>query len=153
MTCPRCQTENQIGNFCSECGEKLRERCPECGGMELIGRKICESLISKATEKKYEHVWRRVDKYLWLFVALTTMMPLLAPFLYEYYYTKGFHLNPSNPGSMLIHVFVMVIAIFVVCVIASIKYRNRRQERLLKNFSEKFPAEAEILRKAEGGKK
>jgi len=32
MRCPRCQHDNsERANFCQECGQRLRVRCPSCG--------------------------------------------------------------------------------------------------------------------------
>lgn len=33
--------------YCPSCGEKIREKCPDCGRMERIGRTICETRIAK----------------------------------------------------------------------------------------------------------
>ena len=55
MTCQKCNNGNQQGNFCCNCGNPLREKCPECGEMEIIGRPICESKLKKAKDKQYSY--------------------------------------------------------------------------------------------------
>ena len=48
MACPKCKSQYQFGNFCSNCGEKIREKCA-CGEMEPIKRSVC---LTEAKETK-----------------------------------------------------------------------------------------------------
>lgn len=54
--CEDCGADNSVlqsdewettTNFCRECGNKLREKCSECGQMERIGRPFCEQEARK----------------------------------------------------------------------------------------------------------
>ncbi len=47
----KCIHPDESGNFCSQCGVALREKCPECGEMEKIGRHVCENVIRKIQEE------------------------------------------------------------------------------------------------------
>ncbi|KKS85958.1 MAG: hypothetical protein UV60_C0004G0035 [Parcubacteria group bacterium GW2011_GWA2_43_11] len=53
MNTDTCKHKGQLGNFCSECGEAVRKKCPECGAMELIGRKFCDVEV-RAAEKCHQ---------------------------------------------------------------------------------------------------
>ncbi len=56
MNCPKCKDEYQGDNFCSNCGAALREKCPECGEMEAIGRAVCETELEKMESAEFEYV-------------------------------------------------------------------------------------------------
>lgn len=47
-----CKHENEKGNFCSNCGERLKEKCSECGEMETIGRVVCETKIRQINKER-----------------------------------------------------------------------------------------------------
>lgn len=63
MICPKCKTENQYGNFCSNCGERLKEKCRECGKPERIGRKVCKTKIAQARERLSEYQRQNVGTW------------------------------------------------------------------------------------------
>jgi len=52
MNCPKCKDEYQEDNFCSNCGNQIKEKCPECGEMEFVGRLVCETLIKKIRKEQ-----------------------------------------------------------------------------------------------------
>lgn len=47
MKCPRCGSENQNDNFCGHCANPLKEKCPECGELEPIGRGMCLKRVNE----------------------------------------------------------------------------------------------------------
>jgi class 3 adenylate cyclase/tetratricopeptide (TPR) repeat protein len=54
MTCPKCGTENPVGQkFCGECGTALATVCPSCGSTNPPGQKFCgecgAALIARAS--------------------------------------------------------------------------------------------------------
>ncbi len=52
MTCPKCNKEAQAEwIYCPFCQNPLKEKCPECGEMERIGRLVCESKYKKAKDE------------------------------------------------------------------------------------------------------
>lgn len=71
-----CKHENEVGNFCSKCGERLRTKCLECGRMELIGRSVCESKLNEAKKALNEFVFSKT-----LNLAFLQLVLFLAPIL------------------------------------------------------------------------
>jgi len=63
MKCPKCKAENQWDNFCSNCGNQLKEKCPECGQMEEIGRNACETKVKEAREALLVYKSREVGSW------------------------------------------------------------------------------------------
>ena len=59
MICPKCKEDVPRNNFCGNCGAKLLEKCPECGKMEPIGRKVCESKLAEAKENMYSYIFKK----------------------------------------------------------------------------------------------
>ena len=48
MKCSKCNQETLGSDFCGHCGAPLKEKCPECGEMEKIGRKFCEKKLAES---------------------------------------------------------------------------------------------------------
>lgn len=162
MTCPKCKTENQRGSFCGECGERLRERCAECGKMEPVGRPVCETALEEASGKLSSYLaetTRRIgyseslamDFFLlgFPFVLLAVLSLYLSQFV-------------SELGALALFSCYGCIG-FILTRIA--ERRSKEKERMLKNerriawtrakmeFLQKFPHYADILKKAEGGER
>jgi hypothetical protein len=53
----KCEHEDEKGNFCGICGEKLRETmiCPECGEIEPADRKWCLARVKRINDKLTAH--------------------------------------------------------------------------------------------------
>ncbi|EKE21803.1 MAG: hypothetical protein ACD_7C00125G0006 [uncultured bacterium] len=71
MNDDKCNHEKESGDLCAVCGATIRERCPECGEMELVTRKVCQTKLSEAisnriqsAEKARENFQSRVQKYI-----------------------------------------------------------------------------------------
>ena len=153
MTCPKCKTENQNGNFCSECGEKLRERCAECGEMKPIGRPTCYKKIYEAQKKRRENrdqeLKRRplvkITAILIICMAGTICMQIISDI------TRSSSLTfVTRYGDYIFITEIVMIVVFVYLLFA----RNTKWHIVVdEKFSRKFPLEAEILKKAEGEKK
>jgi hypothetical protein len=144
MTCPKCKN-NQFGNYCSECGEKLRERCAECGKMEFIDRKVCETKLAEAKKEKegYIGLW---DLQIRLMQPFSVLFPIIVAFITEYYVQKYF---PTLCRIILWSIMgVIVLTPVVLLEIARVKSIKKRT----REFPQKFPHLAEILKRAEGGK-
>jgi hypothetical protein len=48
MTCLNCHKQGKNGKFCSNCGRRMMEKCFECGEMEWVGRKVCQTKLKEA---------------------------------------------------------------------------------------------------------
>lgn len=63
MTCPKCNKEIPYDhNLCGYCGNLIREKCLDCGEMEIIGRVVCEKALTDAEEIKEEFVSGKIRK-------------------------------------------------------------------------------------------
>lgn len=60
MKCQKCESENEWGNFCGNCANPLREKCPECGKMEWINRKVCWTQFNDACDKRERYVEKKL---------------------------------------------------------------------------------------------
>lgn len=145
MTCPKCKSENQEGIFCSNCANPLKEKCPECGEMEEIGRPACEKKVSEIKWEIYTIKTRTYNRYSdWgIKLAALQIIPLpIALGILEY--------DPkSRVGGILL---VMSILLFIVglfgvstagCLIDGLCKKKR-----MKEFFRLHPDYAEILKKA-----
>ncbi|TSC94906.1 MAG: Uncharacterized protein Athens071425_195 [Parcubacteria group bacterium Athens0714_25] len=64
MICRNCN--NPIDNdslFCKHCGAMQKEKCPECGEMELIGHPVCETLLKKIRREKWKFISDHTEKF------------------------------------------------------------------------------------------
>lgn len=165
MTCPKCKTENQNGNFCSECGEKLRGRCPECGEMEPINRIICFGRLKNALNVRYHFITHDEDLCLILsFIPLFFLLLLgLGCWVLFWQYVANINLpawltdpklSPIRAIGLICSLLVMSIGfptIFQLTIYRRWLMKRRILRKLL--FETGHPKEAEILKKAEGEKK
>lgn len=63
MKCFVCHAKNKSGNFCDECGAKLKEACPKCGQLEPIGRPDCMSEVNDVMAKIRDIEYRAPISY------------------------------------------------------------------------------------------
>jgi hypothetical protein len=133
MTCPKCKSENQEGNFCSNCGNKLKEKCPECGEMEPIGRPVCETRLEQAESKRYDYTSRRLKNW-FLFEALSIFFVMAIVAL---------HFGQEPP----IKIPTIIGSSTILTIFIVFQFNVLAEARREKEFLVKFPAEAEILRK------
>ena len=153
MICPKCKSENQFGNFCSECGNQLKEKCPECGKMEPIGRKICKTRLGKAKkiQKKYlqKNVgeWREQLGRTWGFLFIPTVAICLIVIKTGIPFSTPFSLTWSWKIIMFTIVAIYILGFPI------LSWSEKKQKQAEKNAQQEFlrenPKYAEILRKAE----
>ena len=74
MICPKCNKHDQYGNFCSNCGLALKEKCRECGKMEKINRVFCEKKVNEARERLNKYVSAREKTGLYGLIGLLLMI-------------------------------------------------------------------------------
>lgn len=163
MICPKCKSENQKGNFCSHCGNPLREKCPECGKMESIGRPVCETKVAKEKQekkRKIQEIWQEREDYIWneinklidwerVVMKITGFLLIisLSMLLFAIFIAKNpWSLFPFI-GSIVIFIGSMII-LFAGMPLAG-KIDTNRKKRFKIEFYDKFPEKAEILRKGE----
>ncbi|MFA5994300.1 MAG: hypothetical protein WC823_05050 [Parcubacteria group bacterium] len=129
-----CIHQNELGNFCGQCGVVLKERCLECGEMEKIGRVMCETRLRLAEQERHIFM-RRCDCYLPMILIIITTIGTL---------WVGWSLDTSYIWWSIIKV-VLVIGI---CVLAN-NFLNRISEKQERKFLQQNPHLAEILKQAE----
>lgn len=88
----KCNHQNEFGNFCSKCGVPLKEKCAECGEMETMGRRICNTKRLKANTKLTDYEKRfLIPKY-----KKIILIPVLAPmFIFFGGLSLSLHLIPE----------------------------------------------------------
>lgn len=142
MKCIKCGSKNQQGNFCSNCGTKLREKCPECGQMELIGRLVCETKLQKANKLRWNYVVKKT-RQVWRvllyasFILLIAILGIISIVL----------LTESTLEIILLCFFIIVFTLVKIT-----KFQERIEKRAEKKFFELNPEYAKIIEKAKGGK-
>ncbi|HCP08498.1 MAG TPA: hypothetical protein DIT25_01725 [Candidatus Moranbacteria bacterium] len=162
MTCPKCNDNSQWGNFCSKCGNQLKEMCPECNKMEAIDRKECivnkERKKKEAMEKREEYInsrmkkrprWNSGEGILWMGMLAGSIAAGLI--FHKMVYGWGIFFK-QFPWSFLI--MPASVFLFFVCVGAYFQSKifdnlNQREKELIQEFFQKFPHYAEIIKKAE----
>jgi len=145
MNCSKCESENEWGNFCSNCGMQLRTKCPECGKMEIIGRPVCEAEIFQIKEEMRDFVWKKEKPYtLAVMIPCACILVLLS--------AAGMFIVEEGKGQVLIAAGICVVmVVMAVCVYVV------TESTIMKKFSQKAEAEffrfhpdyAELLKKAE----
>lgn len=153
MNCLKCKTDNQWGNFCSNCGAGLKEKCPECGRMERIGRKICETKIAEAIDLKKEFFNRRrnprqeaiICLLLPVIVGLSTLIAEIFLSLKFPAFIRFLNHLPELGGILFFFVIPMASALIISYPFVSSVLHKEKQIEI--NFSNQHPAEAELLEK------
>ncbi|MEA1926055.1 MAG: zinc ribbon domain-containing protein [Patescibacteria group bacterium] len=159
MICPKCKSKNQFGNFCSECGNPLKEKCPECGKMEPIGRKICETKLEEARKAQKEYLknkvreWRIIGGVIGGIVG-GSILGFLTVFGFWILANAKFaeHTLISHHwqfwgGLILLGMFI---TLFVFPIISlGLKKQRQAEQKAIQKFLQEHPDYAEILRQAE----
>lgn len=152
-----CKHKNENGNFCSQCGIAIREKCPECGEMEWIGRKICEKNIKEAREawNAYIDPIQKKSKFRTGIATLSTLVVVITSFVVMIIIPHNF-LHYHSPSDwimfylaalvMLPTVLGMVFISFVLGKIDAAKERDIEKVRCV--FKQESSDYAEILKKA-----
>lgn len=172
MICPKCKSENQFGIFCSECGNQLKEKCPECGKMEPIGRKVCETKLEEAQRERYKFVAPRIrdlpdDS---IYAPIATISIIIIAILViagGAFIVSGFSLfffqlpvpdlerNRMALNFEIFGILILVVSrlIYVFAnkyFVKNIKKMELDKQKATQKFLQENPVYAEILREAEG---
>lgn len=160
----KCQHKGEKGNFCSNCGIKIKERCSECGEMEPIERSIC---LTKAANVKGElkkiiqkKIWR-ADIISWLTAFFFFSLAFIPQIIYLMFFTDpNLNLNFYEFGKKTFFGFIQFrvwsslsffIGGFVIPTLLYffLKKRNEKKVRKLRNkFLTDNPEFKEVLEKA-----
>ena len=144
MNCPKCN--RNVGGewlFCAWCAEPLKEKCPECGKMEKIGRAVCETRLNEANDGLQNYIktvvggWR-LDAGIAGFI-LSSFLSLLIPWID----------SQANFNEEII-ICLIFVCVFVgaLALIACRMWQIRTEIKAKAEFMEKFPGYADILKKA-----
>lgn len=144
MTCPKCNNQNEGGNFCSNCAEPLKEKCPECGNMEPIGINVCMMELKKALDhkKQFTQVMDDLSRYAFSFSLTTAIGVVVINEIFN---------NSKNTLYYLLGIFIPfgVIILLFYCILKKLDKRTDiKKDGLKLIFAQKFPVEEEIINKA-----
>jgi len=128
MNADTCKHKGQRGNFCSQCGEAVREKCPECGAMELIGRKFCDVEV-RAAEKCHQEYRDSIGD---LRVGTGFVLGFLSLLVGAYFLIKYENIT-----------FLIIIPIS--CIFLGLVWQHIAVTRIDKKFSKDFPEYATAL--------
>lgn len=146
MNCPKCKSEGQNGNFCSNCGEKLKERCRECGQIERIGRKICDKKIRQIEEEIADYQNKNSRNYSSIGMNIALIVCVLCIMLI--FASLAFPINIERKMTKTI-VSVVFLGALASMVAGQILHKCKRKQTKQK-FLQLRPDYAEILKKTEG---
>jgi len=149
-----CNHHYQRGSFCKLCGVTLEEKCPECGEMELIGRKVCQTKLSEAITARNQskkETRGKIDKRRFNIGLLTIIgfciFILIGALINRYYIIESYH------NAVLAMFVVTAIALSMLFLILDMIFWDKWKCKKLQEAENKFlsenPAYAEIIRQAE----
>ena len=153
MICLKCKENVPRNNYCGNCGAKLLEKCPECGKMEPIGRKVCETKLEEAEQARKEYLkskvghWRSLSST--LFSAFVTCLASTGILIGLVTYTSI--VWQFTIGSLFLIIIIILIIYFICLPIIYMgdKKQKQAEQKALQKFLQENPGYAEILRKAE----
>jgi hypothetical protein len=119
--------------------------------MERIGRPVCETVLVEAENLRHEHVWKHFYGDFFPHVLLIVVFIVFVCWSCSGYFSL-FHDFGMGRLAGLIFVIVVIAIIVGMLFLWSVmewKFWRQKEKKLLKEFSKKFPTEAEILRKEE----
>ncbi len=138
MTCPKCGSQGENENYCGNCGNKLKEKCSECGQMEAIGRPVCETKVANSKFKADEYSTSRFFE------------SLFSIFLFTLFLALAFSISAvrfsQDKGLMVAAAGVWGLASLEMFMFIPITYRMDKRK---KNFFLLHPDYAEMIRQAE----
>ncbi|TSC53751.1 MAG: Uncharacterized protein LiPW39_83 [Parcubacteria group bacterium LiPW_39] len=154
MICPKCKAEDQWGNFCSNCGQKLKEKCPECGWMERIGRKVCTTKVKEVREKLQEYQnltvgnWRII---LSILLTFTSTIALGVALIFTITAYPGSPIANLITWEMMLPIDFSIFGFIVYMALKGSDWQWRVCDRAQENFFQLHPDYAELLKKTEEG--
>ena len=146
MKCPKCNTREECGNFCSNCGTQLKEQCSECEKMEKIGRIVCETksreaILAKNNYGAYAIVFSTFLSYFGVALGIC-----LLGMTSRYIATGNWANYTANEDYYMLTYILLGSFEGVISAILLMIFLIRMMR---KRFSKKFPEYVEILRKVE----
>ena len=153
IVCSKCNNElRDYASFCDSCGASLVEICSECGKMELIGRAVCKTKLGEAKIKLKDFQNEAVKKMEKPSLSKSKIIVLSAVVSFIVWCC---FVATSPKFNVVYFILAQVVCVYV-CLLGVFigvnKESNVRKKAELE-FYEKFPIEAEILKKAKGGEK
>ena len=153
MTCPKCNKKVNRDWLCCPFHTELvmlKEKCPECGEMEWIERKVCETKVKKIESEISSYAGENVPDYLGLGIKIAASMivPLSIGLIADKYF--------SNP-MIVAWIVVTSVLIFAVSMpiggLLEFTLGKWQKERVKQKFICEHPKYAGILKKAKGEEK
>lgn len=151
MNCPKCGSKNQKQNFCGNCGAALWEKCPECGEMELIGRRVCEKKYRYASNIQRTFANSYANKKLSVIMGWILCYIAGSLWIFSSYLVAKIEF-PINEFAIALILLLATIPISLL-VITSINRKLRAMDEGKREFLKQHPDYAEILKKVEEGEK
>lgn len=170
MICPKCKSEGQEGNFCSNCGLHLRKngvilwkKCPTCGRLEPADRKVCFSKIEEAKRALADFIgnqkkkWQRRILHNLEFLVMIALIIIwgIVIFYFTGYSPESYRkIQESEFGRQLFALFFLLSIALIFLTGLILRYVIARLEKKLEQkdytkFLEEAPYYAETLRSAE----
>lgn len=162
MKCPKCNSENQNGNFCSKCGKKLVEkgkplygRCPTCGkteGMNWIKKQLCADAFWKAKNELNAYTDAKVEERhkKWNFVVY----PNWGGYLFGIMLISAcFLLFVSKAPYILVYIIAVILAAFLLFLIWFVvewiitRAKRKTYEKAKDEFLQLHPDYAELIKR------
>jgi hypothetical protein len=163
MTCPKCKTI-QLGNFCGECGKKLKDLCPDgCGRMEQVDRPVCDTKLETVRKEMDSYCQQKICYIKWLLIFYFAMIVISGLLLVIHAKTQDDW--PGSSGILDRVVFMPLSddwkAILLVCGFVAVSFtipmiplwvinwlEGKKRKEAKREFLEINPDKAEILKKA-----
>lgn len=148
MTCPKCKTEDQSDNFCSNCGAKMEQNVAKSVWYKFLN----EYLDNQPRFVRTVKIWKiGFPFYIVMFVVMTF-------FLFREQYpsrvVEYLSIDPNGWANIFLGLGFCIVVLSPILFFTMYiwKIRDVYEQEAKSLFCKKFPAEAEILKKAEGEK-
>ena len=164
MICPKCNSQNQNGNFCGNCSNLLREKCGECGNMEPIGRLVCQSKLWGSRSDLALYVIKRtrwcINMMLSAYFVCLILVIIMPPFAWikwgdDFWLAAvvgQIHqfLSITEGWEPLFWIFGFLLIFIVLPITLLSQYMDRKKKQAQEEFLQNNPEKAELLKKAKG---
>ncbi|EKE21802.1 MAG: hypothetical protein ACD_7C00125G0005 [uncultured bacterium] len=143
--------------FCASCGIALKEKCPECGEMELIGRKICQTKLSEAItarNRSKKETRGKIDTQrfsIGLLAIIGFFIFILIGALFNHYYIIASHTN-AVLAVFVVTAMALSMSFLILDMIFWDKWKRKKLQEAEDKFLEENPVYAGIIRQAEEDK-
>lgn len=134
-----CNHQNESGNFCSQCGVALKEKCPECGQMEKIGRPVCKTKLTEALKARDKALLKLGEWRENLLVMIAILIPVFCLTLSA---IKKIH-------PLKLAEFMILLTFPFIAIIIGVKWQSNVEKKSEGKFLAENPGHAEILKQAE----